>query len=195
MGHRTPSYVVARLRQMARERRRPDEPWWTDGAVALVDRWLGPEDVVVEFGSGRSTAWLAKRAQRVVSLEHHAEWHAKVSKDLASLSNAEVRLVPDEPEAYASGADDVASPTLVVVDGRHRDWCARWAMSRLASGGGMLLDDSQRYLDDAGRFTRASVPRPAPRSAMWDELLPELRRWRRLTYCDGVSDTTLLLKP
>ncbi len=195
MGHRTPSYVAARLRQIIRERRRPDEPWWTDGAVALVDRWLRAEDVVVEFGSGRSTAWLAARARRVVSIEHHKEWHAKVTGQLASLSNAEVRLVPDEPSAYVAGADDVEGPTLVVVDGRHRDACAAWAMRRLVSGGGMLLDDSQRYLDDAGRFTRGSVPRPASRSAMWDELLPELRTWRRMTYCDGVSDTTLLLKP
>ena len=194
MGHRSPSYVIARLRQLSRERRRPDEPWWTDGAVGLVDRWLGPDDVVVEFGSGRSTAWLARRAKRVVSIEHHEEWHKKVSGDLASLPNAEVRLVPDEPTAYAMSADDVESPTLVVVDGRHRDVCAQWAMGRLSPGGAILLDDSQRYLDDAGRFTRPSVPRAPKRTALWDELAAELNGWRRLTYCDGVSDTTLLIK-
>lgn len=72
MTHRTPSYVVNRLRLLVRTRSRPHEPWWTGGAVALADRWLTRDDVVVEFGSGRSTKWLAERAARVVSIEHHS---------------------------------------------------------------------------------------------------------------------------
>jgi hypothetical protein len=159
-----------------------------------MDRWVGPDDVIVEFGSGRSTAWLAERAGRIVSIEHHREWHAKVTGQLAGRANAEVRLVEDQPEAYVGGAADVSGITIVINDGRYRDICAKWALQVLGPGGAMLLDDSQRYLDPAGRFTRPSVPKTPQGSALWDLLMPELRSWRRLTYCDGVKDTTLLLR-
>lgn len=195
MGHRSPAYVIARLRQMAYERRNPHAPWWTPAATELVDRWLTRNDVVVEFGSGRSTHWLAKRAARVVSVEHHQEWFQKVRGDLASVTNAEVRLAPDEAGPYVATAEDVPNPTFIVVDGRHRDACTRWAMSRLRPGNAILLDDSHRYLDDAGPHTRKSVPASVERTPLWEELLPELRAWRRLTYSDGVTDTTLLVKP
>lgn len=195
MGHRTPTYIVNRLRRTLRERRHPADPWWTPGAIALVDRWLGKHDTVVEFGSGRSTAWLASRAGRVVSVEHHEGWCDKVRGQLAQggHGNAEVRLAPDEPAGYVRAADDVARPTFVVVDGRHRDACMVWAIDRLAPGGTILLDDSQRYLPHAGRFTLRSVPDTPQPTALWNELLPRINNWRRLTYSDGVNDTTLLV--
>ena len=188
-------YIANRLRQKLREHRHPDEPWWTSGSVELVDRWLGPDDIVVEFGSGRSTAWLAKRASSVTSVEHHEGWCEKVRGQLQSAgrSNAEVRLAADEPEAYVAAADDIARPTFIVVDGRHRDACTRWAMDRLAPGGVILLDDSQRYLPHGGQFTKRSVPNTPELTPLWEELLPKLAGWRRLTYSDGVSDTTLLV--
>lgn len=195
MGHRTPLYVVNRFRQLMRDRRRPGEPWWAGGAIDLADRWVRREDVVVEFGSGRSTAWLAARAGRVVSVEHHAEWHAKVSEQLRNLSNAEVRLCEDTVESYLAASDDVEGVTLVVNDGLHRDEVARWAIDRIAPGGAMVLDDSHRYLERIERFTNPSVP-PAPHETpMWPELREQLSSWRRLTYSDGVKDTTLLVKP
>jgi len=190
--HRTPSYVVDRLRLLARTKARPEEPWWTGGAVALVDRWLTRDDVVVEFGSGRSTRWLAERAARVVSIEHHEQWHEKVSRELADLDNAEVRRVEDEPGAYAAAADDVEGVSFVVVDGKYRDMCAQWAIGRIGPGGAILLDDSQRYLDRDPRFTKRTVPKAPERGALWDELAAALGSWRQMTYCDGVSDTTLL---
>ncbi len=193
MGHRTPGYIFNRLRLMARQKRRPHEPWWTQGAVDLVDRWITKDDVVVEFGSGRSTAWLAERAQRVVSIEHHEGWHKKVSQDLMKHSNAEVRLIADDPETYATAADDLDRVSLVVNDGRHRDACMRWAMRRVTPGGGILLDDSERYLAFPTPFSRKSVP-SCERFAGWAELDGELAGWRKMTYSDGVSDTTLLLR-
>ena len=195
MSHRTPMYIANRLRQKLREKRHPDEPWWTDGSVALVDRWLGSNDTVVEFGSGRSTAWLARRVKRVVSIEHHEGWCEKVRGQLkgAGLNNAEVRLAPDEPEAYVAAAGDIDRPTFVVVDGRHRDMCTQWAMERIVPGGVILLDDSQRYLPHAGRFTKGSVPKTPELTPLWEEILPKLQAWRRLTYSDGVGDTTLLV--
>ncbi|MEQ8770335.1 MAG: class I SAM-dependent methyltransferase [Phycisphaerales bacterium] len=193
MGHRTPGYILSRLKLMARQKTRPHEPWWTQGAVDLVDRWITKDDVVVEFGSGRSTAWLAERAARVVSIEHHEGWHKKVSQDLAKYSNAEVRLIADDPEVYATAADDLDRVTLVVNDGRHRDACMRWALQRVAPGGGILLDDSERYLPFPTPFSKKSVPK-CQRFEGWAELDPELAKWRPMTFSDGVSDTTLLVR-
>src|SRR4030081_832931 len=46
-----------------------DSPWMTPDAVRHLDQRLSADDVILELGSGASTAWYARRVRRVVSLE------------------------------------------------------------------------------------------------------------------------------
>src|SRR4051794_2498621 len=65
-----PALLSARLRAGG------STPWMTTKSVRALEAVLRPTSIVLELGSGRSTAWLAARAERVVSLEHDAEWSA-----------------------------------------------------------------------------------------------------------------------
>ena len=146
---------------------RLDVPWWTYDAIGQVEDFLSarPGARVFEYGSGASTVWLAKRADRVISVDHDAGWIDFSRPRLAELGNARVVLVePDEaPDAdphyhsgksgyrgtsfrtYVNSIDDWEGQfDLIVVDGRARAACLAKAVTRLADDGMIVFDNSHR---------------------------------------------------
>ncbi len=53
--------------------------------------WVRPEDVGLEWGSGRSTVWFAKRVAEITSVEHDPKWASIVRKRLC-VANLETRV-------------------------------------------------------------------------------------------------------
>ncbi|RMI13290.1 class I SAM-dependent methyltransferase [Cellulomonas triticagri] len=173
-GAARPAGVAAQVRSMfaihdAADLVALDVPWWTYGAAARVAAHLdalGGSARVLEYGSGASSVWLARRAAHVTSVEHEPGWAALVrdlARDAGVADRLDVREVPPRstPEplvpsgrrgeggrdyaAYVRAIDDVPGELdLVVVDGRARAACLEAATRRLAPGGLVLLDDSQR---------------------------------------------------
>jgi protein-L-isoaspartate O-methyltransferase len=127
--------------------RRPDEPWWPIPVIATIERLLTPESRVLEFGSGSSSVWLARRAKSVVSVEDSPAWHRRVSERLASLNleNATVRLAEGHAFydlSWAEGQFD-----FVVVDGSYRWRCIASALPLIAPGGALYFDNSDADKD------------------------------------------------
>ena len=108
---------------------RPEAPWWPLAVIPVIERHLSKDSNVIEFGSGSSTIWLAKRARCVVSLEDDELWHRKTLHRLkqAGLQNSEVLFRVDEGYYRLEGVDpdqqfDLAvsgSPDLSLNSGRH----------------------------------------------------------------------------
>ena len=143
-----------------------DVPWWTYRAIDVVDTWLRarPRPArVLEYGSGASTAWLARRAGTVHTVEHHEEFAASMSDALGAFPNVVMHVIPAQPSAnpavpsskegydgldfsdYVSAIERIDTTfDLVVVDGRAREACLERAMPRLAHGGMIVFDNSRR---------------------------------------------------
>lgn len=170
---------------------RMDVPWWTFPAIDAVERWIAARtgDVrVFEYGSGASTVWLARRAKRVVSVEHDTGF-AKIAAPMLALPNVEMRViepvrgaVPSRAPSGRSGyedcdfsayvdsiADGAAPYDLVVIDGRARVACLARAWDCLAPGGLLVFDNSNR-----GRYQAAlgSARRRLTRYRGWAPALP-----------------------
>jgi len=64
--------------------RRPKMPWISYRAIKKLDQLIQPDWQVIEFGSGSSTAWIAKRCGFLYSIEDHEQWHQFVSDQLKS---------------------------------------------------------------------------------------------------------------
>jgi hypothetical protein len=149
---------------------RYDVPWWTFQASDEVAAFLEerPDARVFEWGSGASTAWLARRAGTVTSVEHDDAWARQVRPVLPG--NATVRVVAPLTSVRETGEElsekagfegldfsayvDAVQQTqgsfdLIVVDGRARGACFTRAISRLAPEGILVFDnvDRQRYRD------------------------------------------------
>ncbi|MFC7550545.1 O-methyltransferase [Plantactinospora sp. GCM10030261] len=204
--HWTPRYVVDRIAIARFQRLDPAAPWLTPRAVEFLDRMLLPDDRGLEFGSGRSTVWLARRIGHLVSVEDDAGWHERVSRQLKELSldNVDYRFAPrDLPEdrggdsEYARSVLELpdASLNLVLVDGAYRDHCARYALPKLAPGGLLVIDNVNWFLPSQTRSPFSRGPADGPATPAWAEVLSIIGGWRTVWTSCGVWDTAIYLKP
>ena len=148
--------------------------WITFKAKAWMESYLKPDMSVFEYGSGGSTIFLSSRVNTLISIEHDRSWYRKVSGALSKeeISNCEYILCEPEKkisgtmfscncknhasalrryagmsfekyvksiEKYPNGSFD-----LVIVDGRARSSCIFHALSKIRSGGYLMLDNSER---------------------------------------------------
>lgn len=153
---RSPRLLAHSVRSWLYELRHPGTPWWAPTAIALLERELTPAMTGFEWGSGRSTIWLAGRLAQLTSVEHHPAWHGKVRAMLAARSIANVELLLRDIEGtdggdpywretpYVMEIERVApgSLDLVVVDGAQRMPCAWRAFPKIRPGGLLLIDDA-----------------------------------------------------
>jgi predicted O-methyltransferase YrrM len=83
-----------------------------------------------------------------VSVEHDPAWFARVSTELerSGLANVDLRLVAADAARYVAPLGELAPGSLdfVLVDGLHRLECIRESLGKLAPGGLLVLDDSER---------------------------------------------------
>lgn len=114
-----------------------DAPFMTPEEIAFLEKGLTPQSRVWEWGSGGSTLWLAKRVQRVTTVEHQKA-HALSVIGWAPENVSVLYIQPDFPYTEG-GADDGDLETfrsyagaytgenidVVLIDGRARLWCAR----------------------------------------------------------------------
>lgn len=121
---------------------------------------------VFEWGSGGSTLFLASRVRELVTIEHDPGWHQLVSSHLNG-NSADTCMVHHIPpttapaslplyrsqrkpkwyfEEYCKIIDRYPDAyfDLVIVDGRARPACIQHARPKVAPGGALLLDDSNR---------------------------------------------------
>jgi hypothetical protein len=141
-----------------------DTPWWTLASGRKVRDFLAstPDARVLEWGSGASTVWLGKRSAEVISIESDTTWAQMVRSSIPS----HVRiLTPPIPHAtdrggirsrrmgfrhlnfseYVNAIDTVPGLfDLIVIDGRAREACLDKALTRLAAGGIILFDNTNR---------------------------------------------------
>lgn len=115
-------------------------------AVDFLERVITRESRVLEWSSGTSTAFFAKRAALTVSIEHDPVWMQR----LPTLENHEVHLVEskyedwyrdDTAKSYSSKPLDLGVFDVVLIDGLARLDCARVAETLLAPRGFIVLDD------------------------------------------------------
>jgi hypothetical protein len=205
-----PPYLIPRVRQMLFARHHPDAPWLAESAILLLESWLKPTDVGLEWGSGRSTAWTAARVGRLTSVESDADWHRKVAETLAAKGLSRVvdyRHVPcqlgelDEPQShpYAEVAAEFADGGLdfALVDGYVRETCMRAVMPKINPGGLLILDNANRFFPNPslGGYSTSHEPRAEPRTPAWARLARELADWRWVVTTDRIWDTRMWVRP
>lgn len=141
-----------------------DVPWWTYSAIDYLNEWMQnrPQLEVFEWGSGASTLWLAKRAKRVISVEHDPKWHNLLMPFLSLHSNVECILREPDPllvdEKYHSSKmpnmnfksyvfaiqEFPLQYDLIVIDGRARTACLAACEPYLKNDGLIVFDNANR---------------------------------------------------
>ncbi len=154
-----PEALARRLAGEVYRKFRPDEPWISLKAVKYCEKNLSKDHLALEWGSGRSTIWFAKRVGKIVSVEDKKSWFDYVDSKMKELklNNVDYRYIDldhpiDEPAKmfydvtpkYVAIAEEFSDESLdfVVVDGHYRQACIQAVIPKLKKGGLLLVDNS-----------------------------------------------------
>jgi hypothetical protein len=119
-------------------------PWVTYSFIDFIAERIQKKHTVFEFGSGNSTLYYAKRAQRVVSVEHDKAWFDKISgsgPENSEIIFCELRKDGDYSRMPLSLK---LKFDIIIVDGRDRVSCCYHSPEALTEQGVVVLDDSER---------------------------------------------------
>lgn len=196
---KNPRWPIDAFRSWYFYRTHPDLPWFNRHVIPYLSTLLKPEDRGIEWGSGGSTLWFAKRVKHLTSVENDPDWFKTVREKLAGTANVDLRLC-ETPETYASVVDEfpVESLDFAIVDGGlARDKCAHLAIPRLKRGGVLILDNANWYLqsDAKGPSSRGFGDYSKPDAASWDEFHAKVAPWRHIWTSDGRFSTAIWIKP
>lgn len=150
----------------------PVQPWISYDATKRLDAFMAEAPrSVLEFGSGNSTIWFAKRAAVLHTVEHNAEWHRRVQGLLAGTSKRgtvihELREREEDYTTFRANSDQQWD--IILIDGIWRLPVARYHVDKLAPSG--IL-----YLDNSDAETSTDAEREIP------ELLVFLDEWAQRT--------------
>ena len=131
-------------------------PWCTYPFISFIEARLKKEFTVLEFGSGNSTMWYAKKVAHIKCVEHHKEWYNKVKRQMTG----NIEIVFQELEyngAYSKEAKDVKYD-IIIIDGRDRVNCLNNSVDALKEGGVFVFDNSERaqYAEKIDAFCKAN---------------------------------------
>lgn len=203
VGHLTPRYAIDRCFVWLYQRQHRDAPWLTAQAISVLSTALRESDKGVEWGSGRSTLWLAKRTGFLTSAEHSPLWYERVRSEICkqNLTNVHYRYFPVDPNAPEEPAHSeyivndsslsTGSVDYALVDGYFRDECALRATELLKSGGILILDNANWYIPHPTRSPGSVSTLATP---LWREFLSRVAKWRTIWTSNGVWDTALWFK-
>jgi len=165
-------------------------PWMPYAVIDFLDRWMGPETLVYECGSGGSTLFFARRAGKVVSLESDEEWAKAVARRLREegLANVALRCASADfarPETLPGSEFYKGIPTepadLIVIDSldhsthRARPVLFRRAEEVVRPGGLVVVDDAWRYQQLHGESKASEIRTfrgvgPGTRRPQWTDV-------------------------
>lgn len=199
-SHWKPRYIYSKLVLSLYEQQHPDHPWLTSSAISILSTYLKESDVGLEWGSGRSTAWFAKKIKHLVSVESNPKWHQKVSANLqdSNLDNVDYRLVIDEKN-YVDLAETFSENSLdfVLVDGSpssRRSSCATKAVDKIKVGGCIVVDNANWFLPCNSHSPNSRTYETGPASEEWQHFIELIKDWRTIWTSNGVTDTALFFK-
>ena len=199
-NHWTPEYIFNRIVVALYEKQHPEQPWLTSSAISILSTYLKKTDVGLEWGSGRSTAWFAKRLKHLVSIENNPDWYKKVNSILQAknLNNVDYKLIDDENN-YVEIADlfPMNSLNFALVDGlpsNLRSACALKAVEKIKIGGCIVIDNANWFLPCNSNSPNSRTYDMGPSSDEWQNFLDLVKNWRTIWTTNGVTDTAFFIR-
>ncbi len=204
--HWTLKYLFDRLVEKNYRHLNPDKPWLAPAANEFLEGYLKPTDIMLEFGSGRSTLWFSKRVMHITSVEHNPEWFKKIKdkiKDL-SINNITYILHPKQDETIPASETNYVNAThefepssldVVLVDGTYRAQCVLKSLPLLKPGGLLIIDNVNRYLPSNSKVPNSRSIAKGPIDDEWRQVSVQINSWRFFWTSNGVSDTAFYFKP
>ena len=131
---------------------RPETPWISYDAIEVLRKHLHKKSRVLEFGSGMSTIWYAKKAGEVYSVDDYRPWFLKIQKKIIerNINNISYHFSETKDDYINFRASDELGFDLIMVDGSHRSECLAQSLKLIRAGGIVYLDNSDKDSTERG---------------------------------------------
>ncbi len=199
INHWTPKYIFNRLNLASFNFWNREAPWLTPNSIDLLNQIILETDKGIEFGAGRSTAWLVERCSHLTSIETSQRWMEMVSETNAAVIESgklDIRLVVTESqlnrnmEAIADASIDFA----LVDSDEFRDKAATHALKKVKPGGFIIIDNCERYLPLTSRSPEAIGPDGVAPSLDWKNYWEMTKMLPYIHTTSGITDTIIQIK-
>lgn len=194
--HWTVRYIYHRALLVWREWSHPNDPWFPKAAVTIIGKLLRPSDVGLEFGSGRSTLWLAEKMSKLISVESDEGWFRKISEVMNKRGVKNVEYHLESEATYTDILTKIGDYSLdfVLVDGAARDMCAKRSIPKLKAGGILVIDNINWFVP-SDSHSPASKRNGEFGSEIWRSIFEsDIKDWRKIFVSNGVTDTVICIK-
>jgi glycosyltransferase involved in cell wall biosynthesis len=193
----SPAYLRDKLALISYERRRPDHPWLTRDAIALLEGYLSPDHRGYEWGSGNGSIWFARRSGSLVSVEHNPRWYEIVRRQIEAqaIRNIDYRLVPEQSYTSVIDAFDDGRFDYVLVDGLFRDVAFLKSIPKVKPGGWIIFDNANWHLPSDSRTPHSRRSADGPSSELFGQVAARVAGWKTMWTTNGVNDTAIFVKP
>jgi hypothetical protein len=134
-------------------------PWLGFRGVRALDSLLKQDFSVLEFGSGMSSLFFARRCRSLVSIETDRVWYDDMKRRFTTkgVTNVDYRYRdPDAAELTDLGDLEDGSLDLVLVDSTRRAETLRAALPKVRPGGHVYLDNSDAFPDARATLIEAA---------------------------------------
>ena len=168
-------------------------PWYTESFLAELETWDVSDCDVLEYGSGWSTIWWAKRAKFVTAVENDPEWVETLKQEIAErgITNVDVIYEPN-PQYYSKIQGGAGRHDIIVIDGIERVACTQTAFQVSQLGKTKIIldnanDPAMAPIFDMMRFNvRHSFPQPRHPDWLTDYwVVDTCERWDQLSYSEA----------
>jgi len=127
-----------------------------DKEIKLIEKYITPETIMLEWGAGGSTTRLGKLVKQYFSIESDKEWLDKVSLDIGKNTEIFYRPAPNKEDVRYSSYDNyqhyvdtgghIAAACnikfdIVLIDGRARVACAKYIIPYLSDNAVVFVHD------------------------------------------------------
>ena len=134
----------------------PSSPCIVYGAKKVLDSIIDNNMLIVEFGSGQSTHWYAKRCQKIISHETSEKWFVKVKQNLLRAGCFNANVIKWDGESISQEIKTL-SPDLIIIDGIRRDICVDYATKVAKDSTWIYLDNSDKDMHSLDPNTEMRV--------------------------------------
>lgn len=146
-SHRT-GHFFSSLKEESISSNREPIPWYTYPCIEFLQNKSFVNKSVLEFGSGQSTLYWAKRANNVIAFEANKEWYDRIKNNMPS--NVDLYKVTNETKEkclnqITSKLENYDLFDAIVIDGLFRESLIPISINRLKTGGIIIFDNAQNY--------------------------------------------------
>lgn len=196
--HHNFTYILSRLRYYFYENfSHKNYPWLTQKANKWLSKNLNKSMIGLEFGSGKSTLWLANKTKFVHSIETNKDWYVKIKNQQKLYNNSNIKIYFCEQilSDYLNIIDSFEDTYFdyILIDGKFRDYSALKSIEKLKPNGFLIIDNINRYIPSSSK-SPSSIRDLSQTSDKWIEFINNTKNYNKYIFTNNVTDTGIFEK-